>query len=158
MLTMGIDQSYTSTGIFILDQDKNIILVKTISSSKDQDFFDRAWMISQAINNIVSEYKPHQINMEDLAFGSIGNATRNLAGLQYVIVTSLRHNLNINCLLVPPTTLKKFATSKGNSKKSELYECLPDYIKTELKNRNITKSKGLGDVVDAYWLACYTKP
>ncbi len=150
-LILGIDQSYTSTGCVILNSEHDIIHHSLLNSDSKKDFFDRASYISTEINKIITLYTPTKILIEDLAFGGFGNAGRQLAGLQYVIITSLRNNLNTNASLIPPTSLKKFATGKGNSKKDEMYNALPEYAKNHFKN--IKKTKGLGDITDAYWLA-----
>lgn len=151
---MGIDQSYTSSGCCVIENGITTY-VGTISSDATEDFFDRAWYVAQEIIKLVECYNPTYIFMEDLAFSSIGNATRQLGGLQYVIVTSIRKQLNREVTLVPPTTLKKFATGKGNSKKDEMYISLPSDVKDLLTAKKFKKTKGLGDVVDAYWLAMY---
>ncbi|MGZ8924649.1 MAG: crossover junction endodeoxyribonuclease RuvC [Nitrososphaeraceae archaeon] len=149
-----MDQSFTSTGVVILNEKEEIIKTCVISSPKTVDFFDRASIISQSINQIIINYKPSFITLEGLAFGGIGNATRQLSGLQYTIVLNIRQ-LKLDCTIVPPTNLKKFATGKGSAKKDDMYDILPDYFKIYLKEKGIKKSSGLGDIVDAYWLARY---
>jgi Holliday junction resolvasome RuvABC endonuclease subunit len=156
-LFLGIDQSFSSTGTVILDEESNIIDVSIISSPKTVDFFERAWIISQELNNLIYKYKPSHIALEGLAFGGMGNATRQLSGLQYTIINSFRKdpNILIDCLIIPPTTVKKFATTKGSSKKEELYNCLPDYAKDRFTEMGLKKTKGLYDCVDAFWISKY---
>lgn len=150
-LILGIDQSYTSTGCVILNPDFNIIHYQIISSNKEDDIFDRSIEISNEIIKIINDFNLTNIYIEQLAYGGFGNSTRDLAGLQFVIITNIKKLLNIKCELIPPTSLKKFATGKGNSKKDEMYNALPDYAKDHFKN--IKKTKGLGDITDAYWLS-----
>lgn len=152
MISLGIDQSYTSTGIVIISDDN--IEAQTISSSTDDDWFGRAIYVADQVLTIIDNINPDIICMEDLAFGSVGNATRNLAGLQFTIVCAIRRT-NRSVILVPPTTLKKFATGKGNSKKTDMYDHLPDEIRTLFTLKKFKKTKGLYDIVDAYWLSKY---
>ena len=156
-LFLGIDQSYSSTGTVILDEQSNIIDVSIISSQKTVDFFERAWIITQELNALIKKYKPSHIALEGLAFGGIGNATRQLSGLQYTIINNFRKDpdIGIDCLVITPTTVKKFATTKGSSKKEELYNCLPDSAKEKFTEMGLKKTKGLYDATDAYWIAKY---
>ena len=153
---MGIDQSFTSTGIVILNNNSEILHVTIISSEKNVDFFERAYIISQEINKLIIEHNVTDITLEGLAFGGVGNATRQLSGLQYTIVIGIRKTLSKEIGIIPPTTLKKFATGKGAASKVDMYNSTPEEVKTYFSTQNIKKTKGLYDCVDAYWLARYS--
>lgn len=153
---MGIDQSFTSSGIVILDEYNSISFSSIISSDKNIDIFERSYLISQAISNIITEHSPSFIALEGLAFGGFGNATRQLSGLQFMIVNSIRKINNLDCIIVPPTSLKKFATTKGSADKKLMYESTPSNIKQHFISKKIKKTKGLYDCIDAYWLAKYS--
>jgi len=56
--------------------------------------------------------------------------------------------------IVPPTTLKKFATGNGNAKKEAMFDALPSETKQVFEEKTL-KSKGRFDVTDAYWLSKY---
>lgn len=90
------------------------------------------------------------IRMEGSAMGSFGNKSRgddmtNFSALTKRKMISIKQVKTIT--IVPPTTLKKFATGKGNAKKDEIvlkfYEIFPEY------NRS-TKDD---DIADAYFLS-----
>lgn len=147
---MGIDQSFTSTAIVINDHG-TIIDPIIISTTKDDDIFTRARQVSDAVIKVAQQYKPSSINIEGLAFASFGSATRDLAGLQMLLICDMRRN-GYNPIIIAPNTLKKLATTKGNASKVDMHTCLPDDIKEQFKH--IKKTKGLYDVVDAYWLSC----
>jgi Holliday junction resolvasome RuvABC endonuclease subunit len=156
VIILGIDQSYTSCGIVVRNTEIAApIHVQIATSEKSDNIFTRALAISDAIQTTIAEYPADVIVLEDLAFGSIGNATRQLAGLQYVIITNIKRSYpKIPIHIVPPTTLKKFATGSGKSKKPQMYESLPDDIKALFTTLGI-KKKNIGDVTDAYWLSQY---
>lgn len=156
MITMGIDQSFTSTGVVFLNDSSSVLHVEIISSDKNVDFFERAWIISQRINSLIEQYNPDHISMEGLAFGGVGNATRQLSGLQYTIMNGIRKVAGKECELIAPTTLKKFAFGKGKASKVEMYESLPQSVKTFFSVKEVKKTKGLYDVTDAYFLARYS--
>lgn len=152
MKILGIDQSFTSTGYVIINE-HDVITYGIISSPKsDGDVFTRARIITNKLVSLSSEYQVDQVFIEGLAFGGVGDATRQLSGLQFLIVDSLRP---LNITIVPPTTLKKFATGKGNAKKEDMYNSLSPDIKTLFHEGNLKKTKGLYDCTDAFFLAKY---
>lgn len=157
MKILGIDQSFTSTGLCLVDGDS--IDTTTIHTSKvdeELDIFRRCMEISEAILEYIECHRPDVIVIEALAFGSFGDATRNLAALQGVIMcdiirTNVLRGYRINIKTVAPTSLKKFATGNGKAKKKDMLEATPDEIRhifDEIKVKD-----GKYDVVDAYFLA-----
>lgn len=147
-MIVGIDQSYTSTAVVANDGTK--FVTNIIRTTPDKDVYARAEAITSAVIKLANEYKPSKINIEGLAFASRGNATRDLAGLQMMIVCGLR-KAGYDPKIIAPNTLKKHATGKGNADKEAMHTALPDDIKQQFKD--IKKTKGLSDVVDAYWLS-----
>lgn len=150
MTVIGIDQSFTCTAMYVVDGDCNPMI--TIPSDKSDDVYTRAQHIADNVVQFVKEYKPEEIRIEGLAFGSTGSATRDLAGLQMLIICELRKAGYIPTI-IPPNTLKKFATTKGRASKVEMHDALPPAIKARVAHYK--KTKGLYDIVDAYWLAHY---
>ena len=149
MSCMGIDQSFTSTAVYI---DGTSPIVTVIKSNKSDDVYTRAQYIANQVVTIAQTHKPTTINIEGLAFGSVGNATRDLAGLQMLIICALR-TAGFDPKVIPPNTLKKASTQDGRASKEKMHECLPDNIKLSLSTYK--KSSGLYDLVDAYWLSKY---
>ena len=155
---MGIDQSYTSTGICILNDDGNILHSEVITTDKSEDIYSRAGKVATTICLIVQQYKPTNIAIEGLAFGMRGNATRDLAGLQFIIVHEL-NKIEYTYKIVSPLTIKKLAMSNLSDvkmkemKKKMMHEATPDDVKEHLLTQKYLKTKGLYDVVDAYFLA-----
>jgi len=161
---IGIDQSYTSCGIVVI-QDGTMVHHERVVTPIAMDVYDRANYLAHHINGVVGNYTNFDndptvwpvIGIEGLAFGMRGNATRDLAGLLFVIITTLRNcNGDLKIGIVSPLTVKKFATGKGKADKKQLYEKLPDDVKTILET-NYKKTTGLYDLTDAYWIAKYTE-
>lgn len=155
MRILGIDQSYTSTGVVIFSDINKIEKVMIISSNKKDDVFKRSWDIANTICDIAVLEKIDKIGIEGLAFGMRGDATRDLAGLQFMIVNLLQFTKGFKVSILPPTTIKKFATGSGRAKKDEMYDSLEDEVKDIFKANGFKKSKGLYDVTDAYFIAKY---
>ena len=84
--------------------------------------------------------------IEGFSFASRGRGILDLAGLGYILRLSLAR-AGITFYEIPPTTLKKYVTSKGNAPKNVMLEkCFRKFSKgsEELKNDN---------EVDSYCLA-----
>lgn len=158
-IIMGLDQSYTSTGIVIMRSDGEVNHAEVFRTDKGVDTFQRAWNVAQHVKNVCIEHKVGHVAIEGLAFGMTGNATRDLAGLQFTIVNVLRSEMpDVTIDVISPLSIKKLAT--GNARKvskKDMLEALPanvyDLLTETLK---IKKTKGLYDTTDAYWLARYS--
>ena len=157
-IVIGIDQSYTSTGICVLNSDKQILELSTLTAAISVgDIFARANHIADEVCKLVEKYSPIGVGIEGLAYAMTGDATRDLAGLLFVIVNKLRYTHKFDKITsVPPNTLKKMATGKGNAKKEMLYTALPEDVKKLIEAKNYRKTTGMYDVTDAYWIAIYT--
>lgn len=110
----------------------------------------------------LSENHVMHVCLEGLGFGSTGDAARSLAGLQFMLIDGFYDAFADDYMIkfadptlrvATPTTVKKFATGKGNASKEEIFDALPDRIKEEFSK--IPKSKGRYDLADAYWLSRY---
>lgn len=158
---MGVDQSLSCTGVVITEIDdvgnrkvihsESIQTVKTHHTCPIADTITRAVFIADRLKQIVHEYDPDWIGLENLSYGSVGNATRNLAILFGVICSALGLKAP---RVVPPTTLKKFATGNGRAGKKEMLAAIEatDPIFFQTLN-NMTIKAGKYDLADAYWIA-----
>lgn len=155
---IGIDQSFRGAGIVLLDSDGNIVNFKLVKTSKkdSEDKFVRACMIAEGIIDFIKNSPPDTpISMEGLAFGGVGNATRDLAGLLYCIQTHLKLVLNKSVhTLFSPQTIKKIAAGKGSIKgKDAIILATPVDVCEKFIESGARKTTGLADLVDAYWIA-----
>lgn len=153
---IGIDQSYTSTGLVGLDHNGRIITQEIISSLKaDGDYFHRARIVSESIAakiNSIDQYTDHQIKIacEGLAFGMRGTTLQTLAGLQYMIVNSIRQG-GFDVTILTPSTVKKHATGSGKASKQDMFDSLPKKVQDMFGK--VSKAQGREDLTDAYWIA-----
>jgi Holliday junction resolvasome RuvABC endonuclease subunit len=86
-----------------------------------------------------------------------GNATRDLAGLQFVIINKLRFKGTYSVDIIAPNAVKKLATGNGKAKKQELYEALPESTQKAFDELGVKKTTGRYDLTDAYWIAMAIK-
>jgi len=143
---IGLDLSMTGTGMIIIDNNLNIINQELISSSPSDGSNEKR--IIKLKNNIFS-FLPEDLKMinkigiEGISYGSKGRSIAEMSALNYFIRISCLEN-NLSYMEIPPTTLKKFITGKGNSPKDLML--LKTYKKfgVEFDNNNLC---------DAYCLA-----
>lgn len=115
----GIDPSFTGTGLVIIDQLKSIVLQEVISTNSKDETSDR---IQEILNRILNKLNEHnnleKIYIEGLSYGSNGKAFSQLSGLYFFVLINLQNKFPLTEIKsIPPSTLKKFITGKGNSKK-----------------------------------------
>jgi Holliday junction resolvasome RuvABC endonuclease subunit len=154
---VGIDQSYTSTGYCIFFNDE---LIKhgifSTTEAAHGDIFDRANFIANALSDVCGECGDYVASIEGLSFGQRGNATRDLAGLQFSIINKLRNATQVKDIkIITPRSLKKFATGNGKATKKEMFNVINETDKVIISKYMITK--GRYDITDAYHLAKYIK-
>jgi crossover junction endodeoxyribonuclease RuvC len=117
-LSMGVDPSLTGTGIIVLNA--NEIVEKMIIKTRPKNTIEeRFGQIINPVLTIFDHYKPLSLCLEGLSFGSKGNAFAQLSGLHFVLIYNIWEHFRhlIKTTVVPPQTLKKFVTGKGNVKK-----------------------------------------
>ena len=151
MRILGIDQSYTSTG-FVVIEDGKLIYAEKYVSAKSMDKFERAWMVARRAVEIADEYSADAVGLEGLAFGGKGNATRDLAGLQWAVAINLKVLNAYATEVIGIGTAKKLACGKGNAGKEVLVDCLPPDVRKYFDELGVKKTTGLGDLSDAYWI------
>lgn len=118
---LGLDPSLTGTAGCVLAPDGDTIVhVETVATDKLRGI-PRLLEIERHVADWLERYKPHAVFIEGYGFGARGRAVFNLGELGGI----LRRLLFISAVPyydVPPTTLKKFITGKGNSNKNILLE------------------------------------
>lgn len=156
MITLGIDQSYKSCAVVVLSDDM-LIGFDIFKKSDEYDIFGNAADLAWRIGRKVLDFKPDRVILEGLSFGNLGNMTRDLAGLQFAIVIHLRYHMEYErpIDIIPPPTLKKFATGNGRADKQDMINRLPVVILEKFTQANYKKTTGLADLADAYHLAKY---
>ena len=148
---------------------KQLVTVEYFDSPDEQIEY-----ITSKVIERVEAFKPDAIVMEGLAFSSGGNATRDLAGLFFVLRnTFYQSGIEWSQMeVVPPTTLKSFArtllplsqqevphpTKKGQTlkrkmDKSDMINAVPAEHQWILKGFTMSGLRsGKDDVADAYHL------
>lgn len=140
---VGIDQSYSSTGLVILDRDTDVVRSYAIKAGKPTwPFHERLTELWHQISMQLPEAEETIICMEGAAFGAEFNVFMlgELSGaLKYCMATA-----GYKYFIVAPTVLKKYATGSGNATKP--------YVAAYVRSKWRFDSSS-NDIVDAYVLA-----
>ncbi len=152
MKVLGIDQSFTSSGLVFLNEGV-LVEAHKFCADKNTNRFAQAYEIALHIGEYIDTYNPDVIAIEGLAFGMRGNVTRDLGGLQFVIIAYLQEVKNKLVDIIAPTSVKKFATGSGRAKKEDMIESLPSDVHSYFIKLGVKKTTGLADLADAYWIA-----
>jgi len=158
-IVMGIDQSLTSTGIAIKLFNRVYFEVVSTKADKEDNLqkIKRSREIADRIVDLCTMHDVTRVQIEGLGFNAKGNATRDLSGLQFIIISSLLDaGFDTDSIeLIAPTSLKKFATGNGKASKDDMFNALPDYERGEIGC--YAKSKGRFDLTDAYFLSTFNR-
>jgi len=118
----SIDPSLTGTAVCVLDRDaETIIDLVTFKVPKDTIGVARLNWLVKTLHTKLKEHNPKEIFIEGYSFMSTGRSIISLGELGGVYRLLLAQRWG-GYYEIPPTSLKKFITGKGNSKKQILLE------------------------------------
>lgn len=142
MKIMGIDLSLSSPGFAITDCNVPIHY-ENITTSPDDEWFERIIQIRDKVIELIDSYNPDMILVENYSFGS--RYDREVLGevhgaLFYIL--GLRGDLEKVFRVVSPTTLKSFITGNGRATKAQMVRAI-----NEIYNLNLKVSQN--DIADA---------
>jgi crossover junction endodeoxyribonuclease RuvC len=149
MKYIGIDASYSNTGLISLDENDNIEVQQELKfNPKDVDTEDRLIMVKEKLIFPIMqmhEKEPIKVCIEGPSYNSKGSRILQMGALNFFIRYWFRV-LKIDYTVLTPNELKKFVTGKGNCKK--------DLILLKVFQKwNVEFSSN--DLADAYGLARY---
>ena len=114
MIHVGIDPSLSATGIVGVSSDNEVLLNTTIGSNLKG--VERLADLKAKLSNVTQAYDVElRVVLEGYSYGSPGRR-ESLAEWGGVLRLSL-HEMGIEYIEIPPTSLKKFLTNNGNANK-----------------------------------------
>lgn len=124
MIVAGLDLSLTRTGIALVSDDPSFAPVTSTVRTRPADGPVLHRMRLVVAESFAAVQQARHVVIEGLSFGSHGSATRDLAGLWWLMVDVLasaeRITLGRSLAVVDPSTLKLWATGHGRASKKEL--------------------------------------
>lgn len=149
MIILGIDPGIAIVGYCVLEiidnSDYKILSWGSIQTNKNLSTSQRLLEIHNDLSCILTEFKPHEVAIEDLFF--FKNAKTLVPVLQArgaILLTVEMHN--IPSFTYTPLVVKKVITGYGRATKDEVKQMLISVL-------NIINKKLLDDVVDAAAIA-----
>lgn len=158
MKFMGIDPSFSGTGIVVVNKDGDVLFHKTIRTeaptppkgNKDPLFglAKRIGLINEGVRIAKLLHPPYSTAIEAPSFGSKGNKAYQLGALHYAI--RLHHPDSLE--IVTPGQLKKFVTGSGSADKVRMAVAVLKRWKREFPNDNEVDAYGLAMWARDLWL------
>jgi len=149
MLYIGIDASYTSTGLIVMDETLEIKKQQNLAfNKKGTECEERLIMVKhQLVDPIISMHYNFDIKVaiEGPSFASKGAYILQMGALNFFIRYWFKLE-DVDYTVVTPGELKKFVTGKGNAKKDMMLLHVFKKWGIEFSNH---------DLADAYSLARY---
>ncbi len=172
MIIAGIDYSLRCPAVCVFDGDtwswdnlcfyyltekstKTGVFMKCINGERLEDWnqdMERYCSIADWTSEIVLGCD--EVALEGYSMGSRGkvfNIAENTGVLKYKLF-----EYGIPLSVYPPTTVKKFATGKGNAKKEQMYDSFVKETKKQIMYALSPKAKKVGnpvsDIVDSYYI------
>lgn len=136
---IGLDLSLTATGIAY--PDGPLTTIRTVPGDHLADQHDRITHIVTEIHERL-HWQTALVVLEGPSYGSSGAGTWDRAGLWWLTVDRL-FSCATPFAVVPPATVKTYATGKGNATKADMRMAL--YKRADLDVRDDNQ-------VDAWWL------
>jgi Holliday junction resolvasome RuvABC endonuclease subunit len=137
---VGLDLSYRASGVAIRDKKEYVFCVEIPRKRTDNVLFVIDQIVKGIIPNLI---KGDQLIVEDYAFSHSASGIKNVSVGSVIRFLSWKVTGN-HPVLVSPTTLKKFATGKGKSKKEHMLLALSKQTGKEFET---------SDEVDAWFLS-----
>ena len=136
---------------FLESEDKKYVPSIYPSYGEDSERFDN---LSEWSIRILRAHSVNYVSLEGYAFGAVGRVFQ-IAENGGLLKYKLWQN-KMPVVLLAPTSIKKFATGKGNSNKEAMVEAFEQEAKVDIREKcGITNKQWnpISDIVDAYYIA-----
>lgn len=152
-----LDISLTSTGCAVIslrsDGKWDVLDVRTLKSGNPRSYSDpicRKYSIVESLSSVLDTVEVYKdisfVVIEGYAFLANGRIT-DLAELTGLIKEELVINRGLQLCIIPPASVKKMVTGKGNAKKEVVRERVYDYIHNQsvsFKNNDESDAVAVG--------------
>ena len=115
-LFVGIDPSFNSTGIIVLDENAEIVDEKNFSLAKYDEIEEKLLKFEENIAFIPTITRLGGVYIEGPAYMASGKYILQMGAMHFLLRLFL-YKRDVFFKVIAPGTLKKFVTGKGNAKK-----------------------------------------
>lgn len=127
-ILIALDESTTCTGYAVFDD--GTLIEHGIFSFKSKDVLERVSLIMEEIEELIKNYKPDNMVIEDVQITMNAATAKSLLGLQFMIEVYAHRN-NISCETYRTTKWRKIlglSNSRSLDRKAKKQETI-DYVK-----------------------------
>lgn len=152
MKIAGLDLSLVGTAVCVPDIETNDLNISTLTQEGKLKGPARLIAIRDCIMKQLLDHNVTSCFVEGFSFASKGRSVFDIGGLGWIVKVALLEN-GFSYYDVPPTTLKLFVTSKGNSPKNVMLEKTfrkYGFGSDVLKDDNQVDAFGLAKLGEAY--------
>jgi crossover junction endodeoxyribonuclease RuvC len=139
---VGLDLSYSGTGLIVLDNIGEILEQKLISTDSKDDTEDRLIQIENEIKFIPNIVGLKVVFVEGPSYSSRGDQMLQMGALNIFIRIFFRKN-KVNYRVIAPPTLKKWVAKTGRAKKEMMLLHIYKRWGIEFENNNLADAYGL---------------
>lgn len=147
MIVAGVDSSLRSTGIAIVDLGVGVIETRNVQGAEVkktapfQEHVDRMTGMHKTVMLALEDVDV--VAIENLSFGSQGNARTELAGLWWLLRTSLE-TCGVRVVEVAPQERAKYATGNGRADKHDVLAAVrAEYPDADVPNHDVADAIAL---------------
>lgn len=147
MIYLGLDQSLSSAGVVVLNDEGRVLFQGLIEPGKRRGAERLAYEFDE-FSKIIEEWKPDFAAMEGYSYGSTGRLFELGECGGTLKLCMYKHQLPF--IIVPPTTLKKFVTGNGGSNKDAMARWTKTKWQIEINQEDVCDAYGLARVAREY--------
>jgi crossover junction endodeoxyribonuclease RuvC len=154
---IGIDPGYDRCGVAIVEgkmQSPKLVFSACIETNKKKSFSERVEFIFNCLQEIIKEYKPTELSIEDLFFTTNQKTAIKVAEARGICLLAGQIN-KLKIGEYTPLQVKTYLTSYGKADKKQVYFIVEKILKLDFKNPEVKKewSKKVDDEIDAIAIA-----
>ena len=148
MISLGIDQSSSNTGIVVLDDSFKVLYKDRFGTSSGDYLVKRVRYLSDRIGGLIDSYKPDIVSVESPSFGSFTSET--LQALYQFVLNECWYHRQLVCSPAP-RQVHKFMQDWARSNNVTFEQKLKkkDIVALALEASRV---KFRQDEADAYWI------
>lgn len=140
---LGIDPGYDRCGVAIVEgtmQKPKLVFSCCIETDRKKTFVERVEFIFNSLNQIIKEYKPTELSIEDLFFTTNQKTVIKVAEARGVCLLAGQIN-KLKIGEYTPLQVKTYLTSYGRADKKQVYFIVEKILKLNDKNKSEKENK-----------------
>lgn len=140
MNILALDLSLTATGVAYPDGTTALYKTSPLPDKADAAKARRLIELERRIMDAIMAWLPDVVVVEGFSYGSKGASVDQVYGLGWVVRLAIV-NLQFPLAVVPPASVKKYATGSGNAKKPDMRMAMFKFTGDDIQDDNECDAK-----------------